>query len=221
MKQNQARFESFPWELEILELETSFDVIDGFLNDEQGKHIYLHKRRFRDENTSQILVTGVQVFRRQMIVLLKTFLEQIIKDFLVNVFIANPEKMGRYLLLEEFQHGKDELEKILQESKITALNELPKSAASRVMKGGLSKILDKLAKISSAKINTHTKTTLVKLNESRTHIVHEASAEEITTEFLHESFESVRDLIISLREVCADNNVLDVDDWEEGNDAFD
>jgi hypothetical protein len=218
MKQNQARFESFPWEMEILELETSFDVIDGFLNDEQGKNIYLRKRRFRGEDTNQILLNGVQVFRRQMIVLLKTFLEKIIKDFSINVFIGRPEKMARYLLPDEFQDGKIELEKILGESTTTPLHELPQKAAARVTRGELSKIFNRLDEISKAKIKKRTRETLINLNKIRTHIVHDASSNEISTELLHESFEAVRDLIASFREVCALNNILDVDDWEDDTD---
>ena len=217
MKQNQARFESFPRELEILELEVLFDVNNDFLNDEQAKNIYLHKRRFRDEDTNQILLAGVQVFRRQMVILLKTYLEQIIKDFSTNVFIGKPEKMTTYLLLDEFQDDKSlkELEKILGESKTTALNELPQNAAARVMRGKLSRILNKVEVISGAKIKKQTKETLIKLNDVRTHIVHDASNKEIGTEFLYEGLGAVRGLIASLREVCAINNISDVDEQDE------
>ena len=90
MKQNQASFESFRWEIEILELEELFDVIDDFLNDEQAKSTHLRKEHPFRFNTAlrdptQVLLAGVQTFRRQMIVLLKTYLEKIIKDFSINV----------------------------------------------------------------------------------------------------------------------------------------
>ena len=229
MKQNQARFESFPWEMEIIELEELFDVIDDFLNDEEAKNAHLRKKHpatftaLWNRDPNQILLDGVQTFRRQMVVLLKTYLEKIIKDFAENVFIGTPQKMAAYLLLDEFQDAKPlgELEKILEEGKTTTLTGLPKNAASRIMKGGLSKTLDKVKKISNVKIKTRTKTTLVKLNEIRTHIVHDVSAEEISTEFLRESFDAVRDLIVSFREVCALNNISDVDNWEENIDASD
>ncbi len=221
MKPNQARFESFPWEMEILELENLFDVIDDFLSDEQAKNIYVHKRRFRDEDTNQILLNGVQIFRRQTVVLLKTYLEKIIKDFSTNIFIGKPEKMARYLLSDEFQDGKKELEKILGERKTTSLDELPQKDTARVTRGELSKILSRIEEISKAKIKKRTRATLVNLNKIRTHIVHDASSDEISTEFLYESFNAVRDLIVSFREVCALNNILDVDDWEDDTDSLD
>jgi hypothetical protein len=226
MKQNQARFESFPWEMEILELEKLFDEIDDFLTNEQIKKNYLNQKdtMFTDNtlgDPKQLLLAGAQIFRRQMIVLLKTYLEQIIKDFSINVFIGKPEKMAKYLLLNEFQDVKslEELKKILRESETTVLNELPKKATQKVMKDG-STIFKKIKEISNAKIKPRTKENLDKLNEIRTHIVHDASVEEISREFLYRSFESVRDLIVSFREVCAENNISDVeepdetDDWE-------
>lgn len=222
MKPNQARFESFPWEFEILKLGALFNTIDNFLNDEQTKKRYLDQKdtMFVDDvfgDPSQILLTGVQVFRRQMVVLLKTYLEQIIKDFLINVFIGKPEKAARYILLNEFQSDQSvqELEKILAESKSTTLNELPQNATTKVMKGNLSEILKKIEKISEAKIERHTKDNLIKLNEIRTHIVHETSDKEISIEFLQESLEAIRELIVSLRGVCAINNISDVDDGNE------
>lgn len=220
MKQNKARFESFPWEYEILKLEVLFDAIDDFLTDEQTKKNHLEQKdtMFTDDtlgDPKQLLLTGVQVFRRQMVVLLKTYLEKIIKDFSINVFIGKPEKMAKYLLSDEFQDGKRELEKILGESKTTPLNELPQKAAARVTRGELSKILNRLEEISKAKIEKRTRETLINLNKIRTHIVHDASSDEISTELLHESFEAVRDLIVSFRNVCKLNNVSDVDDWDD------
>ena len=226
MRQNQARFESFPWEMEILELEKLFDVIDDFLTNEQTKKNHLDKKdvMYTDDtlgNPTQLLLAGVQIFRRQMVVLLKTYLEKIIKDFSINIFIGKPEKMAKYLLSDEFQDGKIELEKILGESKTTILNELPQKATARVTKGELRKILNRLEELSEAKIEKHTRKTLINLNEIRTHIVHEASSDEISPELLHESFEAVRDLIVSFREVCAINNISDVEDWEEDTDTLD
>jgi len=223
MNPNQARFESFPWEMEILELESLFDVLDDFLNDEQARNIYIERKRPKhisigdgtDGDPNKVFPTGVQVLRRQIVVLLKTYLEQIIKDFSINVFIGKPEKMVGYLLGDEFQDGKEELEKILNDKNVIPLNKLPQIATARVMKGKLLKILNTIEKISNAKIKKHTKNILIKLNEVRTHIVHEASTEEISIEFLHESFEAVRDLIVSFREVCAKNNISDVEEFDE------
>jgi len=216
MKLNQARFESFPWEMEILELEVLFDGIDDFLNDEEAKNIHYSKKKqkFSDDlliSPEMILADSVQIFRRQMVVLLKTYLEKIIKDFSINVFVGKPEKMARYLLSDELQDGKVELEKILEGSKNVELDELPQKATTRVTKGEMSKVLKRIEEISKAKIKKQTKTTLIKLNDVRTHIVHEASSDEISDELLHESFDAVRDLIVSFREVCGENNISDVD----------
>lgn len=219
MKLNQARFESFPWEMEILELEVLFDGIDDFLNDEDAKNIHYikKKQKFSDDliNHEKILADSVQIFRRQMVVLLKTYLEKIIKDFSINVFVGKPEKMAKYLLSEELQDGKVELEKVLGESKSVHLNELPQKATARVTKGELSKVLKRIEEISNAKIKGLTKATLIKLNDVRTHIVHDASSDEISIEFLHDSFEAIRNLIVSFREVCAENNISDVDEPDE------
>lgn len=215
MKLNQARFESFPWEMEVLELEVLFDGIDDFLNDDEAKNIHYSKKKqkFSDGliKPEKILADSVQIFRRQMVVLLKTYLEKIIKDFSVNVFVGKPEKMAKYLLSDELQDGKVELEKILGESKSVILNELPQRATARVTKGELSKVLKRIEEISNAKIKRQTKTTLIKLNDVRTHIVHDASSDEISIEFLRDSFEAIRNLIVSFREVCAENNISDVD----------
>jgi len=222
MKPNQARFESFPWEMEILELEVLFDVIDDFLKDEKAKSAYLRKDIFRQDDwlgdPKKILLASVQIFRRQIVVLLQTYLEQIIKDFSINIFIGKPEKMAGYLLLDEFQDGKKELGEILGKNETIALNKLPNLATSRIMKGGLSKILNRIEKISNAKIKKHTKAILVDLYDIRTGIVHEASSKEVSTEFLHESFEAIHDLIASFREVGVENNVSDVEETEEAGD---
>lgn len=223
MNLNQARFESYPCEMEIFELESLFDVIDNFLKDEKAKKAHLTKDVLRRDdvfgNPNQILLAGVQIFRRQMVVLLQTHLEQIIKDFSINIFIGKPEKMAGYILLDEFQDGKDELGKILGENKTANLNQLPALATSKVIKGGLSKALERVKKLSNAKIKAHTKAVLAKLNETRTQIVHDTSDDEISKEFLHECFEAVRDLIVSFREVCAENNISDIEEFEEINDG--
>ncbi|MFZ5904705.1 MAG: hypothetical protein ACOYZ8_14255 [Chloroflexota bacterium] len=219
MEQNSARFETFSRELEILELEVLFDGIDEFLNDEEAKSIHYSGKKlaFGDGwiTPEKILADGARIFRRQIVVLLKTYLEKIIKDFSINVFIGKPEKMAKYVLSDELQDGRMELEKILGESKNVMLSELPQKAAARITKGELSKVLNRIAEVSGAKIKERTKTTLIKLNEVRTHIVHDVSSEEISTEFLYESFEAVRDLITSFREVCAENNISDVEESDE------
>lgn len=97
MESNQAKFESFVWEFELYQLERLFGVIDDFLNDQSAQEFHLERKyktqtKFsevfdRIEDSAQFLPNGIQVFRRQMVVLLRTYLEQIIKDFLENVFI--------------------------------------------------------------------------------------------------------------------------------------
>lgn len=224
MESNQAKFESFVWEFELYQLERLFGVIDDFLNDQPAQEFHLDRKyktqtKFsevfdRVEDSAQFLPNGIQVFRRQMVVLLRTYLEQIIKDFLENVFIGKPEKMARYLLLSEFQGDQslDELARVLHDNKTANIKELPNNAATKAAAGKLSKVLDRIEEISEAKIEKCTKDILIRLNEVRTHIVHESSNQEIGTEFLSESVSAIRDLVTSLRAVCAINNILDVDD---------
>ena len=227
MESNQAKFESFVWEFELYQLERLFGVIDDFLNDQSAQEFHLERKyktqtKFsevfdRIEDSAQFLPNGIQVFRRQMVVLLRTYLEQIIKDFLENVFIGKPEKMARYLLLSEFQGDQslDELARVLQNNETANIKELPKNAATKAAAGKLSKVLDRIEEISEAKIQKCTKDILIRLNTVRTHIVHESSNQEIGTEFLSESVNAIRDLVISLRAVCAINNISDVDDADE------
>jgi len=218
MRQNEAIFDSKSWEWEIMRLVVIFHTVDNFLNDEQARNTYSRQEYTAKAGNSlftlssnSILLAGAQVFRRQTIVLLKTYLEQIIKDFLINVFIGQPQKMAKYLLLEELKDIQtlEELEKILGENTTTSLKELPQSAATRAMRGKFSKILNKVEEISGAKIKKSTKENLIKLNEVRTHIVHEMSYEEIEKDFLNKCLGAAQELIASLRDVCAINNVAD------------
>jgi len=232
MESNQAKFESFVWEFELYQLNQLFDVLDEFLNDQSTQEFHLerkYKTRARFSEVSNKVedsihfLNGVQVFRRQMIVLLRTFLEQIIKDFLVNVFIGRPEKMARYLLLGEFQGDQslDEFEKVLHDNKTAIIKELPKNAATRATAGKMQRVLNRVEEISGAKIEKCTKDTLIRLNAVRTHIVHEASNQEITSEFLSESVGAIADLVVALRKVCTANNILDVDEESETDDYDD
>jgi len=233
MESNQAKFESFVWEFELYQLERLFGVIDDFLNDQPAQEFHLDRKyktqtKFsevfdRVEDSAQFLPNGIQVFRRQMVVLLRTYLEQIIKDFLENVFIGKPEKMARYLLLSEFQGDQslDEFEKVLHDNKTAIIKELPKNAATRATAGKMQRVLNRVEEISGAKIEKCTKDTLIRLNAVRTHIVHEASNQEITSEFLSESVGAIADLVVALRKVCTANNILDVDEESETDDYDD
>jgi len=198
MSQNQAKFESFLWQLRLYQLERTFQVLDSFLVDEQSQQMYL-ERKYENkqelsnmldhiEDSVQFLPDGVQVFRRQMVVLLATYSEQILKEFFENFFIANPEKIPKDLPESEPQ------------------NELPNVAMRKAMKGGMVRILKRIERLSDTKITE--KGTLIDLvNEKRNSIVHDFAQEEIDPQFLTNNIDALKKLIDTIDIICSKNGI--------------
>jgi hypothetical protein len=223
MAQNHAKFESFLWKIQLSELESIFRLIDGFLNDPKSIECYLEKN-YENEPFGQIGVlvdsimnfpNGVQIFRRQMIIVLITYLEQIIKDFFENFFIAKPDKMASFilnsnLLDEKFTKEMGDILVIGSEKGI--LKEFPKVAAKKASEGkNMEKTLERIEQLSGSKKETvfkrPLKNLLIDLDKKRNSLVHEALQDEISPKFLANNISAIRDFVNIIEIICSQNDI--------------
>ena len=131
----------------------------------------------------EALETAFAVLRRQMIVVLGTYIERFIVEFMEASFASHPASMYEYLNDESDRrlHGKVDLNDVLRvDSKDDLLRMLAQKAASIATRGKFETTLNTLEKISKSTIEPTQKAELIKLAKLRNEIVHEASEEEMS-----------------------------------------
>ena len=160
-----------------------------------------------------------QIYRKQMIVLIASYAEAIILDFLQCIFTAHPARAYDYINEDEKElKGKVDLKEILEaDTKDALIKSLSIKAANIATRAKFRTSLSNLEKISRQKLNTKISGDLQLIVERRNLLVHELSDIDITNQQVKDGFECLSDLISHLG-VIAQENGIHVNNphlWEE------
>ena len=121
-----------------------------------------------------------QVYLKQMIVLATTYVELILKDFFLCLFIAQPPRMNFYLSPEGKGKATVSLNEILNTtSKEELILNLAEQATAVAVGPKFDKIVEKIIKECKLELDGNFLENLRALNELRNRIVHEGRTEEV------------------------------------------
>lgn len=170
------------------------------------------------DNIKAHLQEAQQFYNRQMIVIVATYTELILKDFLQVGFCKFPERMYNYLGDSNDNKGLVSLRLI---TKVDSLPELiyalSEQATSTALKGRFKAQLNNLARIIPEKeIPQKLQAQLIDLVEKRNRIVHEASQEQISDDNVREVLDVCFELLTSLVDIAVKCDIsLDVSNDDE------
>jgi hypothetical protein len=171
------------------------------------------------DNIKIHLQEAQQFYNRQMVVIVATYIELILKDFLQVGFCKFPERMHNYL---DDGNGYKGLVSLKLITKVTSLPELifdlSEQAASNALKGRFKAQLNNLAKIiPEQEISQRLHGQLIDIVEKRNRIVHEASQEQISDDNVREVLDTCFELLTSLADIAVKCDIsLDISKDDEG-----
>jgi len=221
MSNNQTQFQAYSLWMQLMNIERTFKLLDDFLSDEQSWKKYLglkHENQSEKlnvlnytEDMDHFFPEGVQIFRRQMVILLATYLEQINKDFIRNFFMSKPEKMAVQLLDPKAKKtGKNvvnEFEKVLQAGSQYIGENLLQAATKQIIQIKMDDTLTSIKQLSGMELANSIKASLIALDKKRNELIHDASLEEISPEFIKEKIADLTSFIEALEKTCVVNNI--------------
>ena len=197
-------------------------VDDGFLL-EDGTVVTLpendefepdeHTITLTEDEITINLALAKKLYGRQMIVVVSTYIELVLKDFLAAVFSTFPERMHNYLDEGDGNKGLVSLKLITKApTLLDLLYELSEQASSNALKGRFKTQLNNLNRvITGYEIPKELQTDLVEIIERRNRIVHEASQEEIGEDYIRAAFDTCMNLVKSLADFALTSDMsLDV-----------
>jgi hypothetical protein len=144
---------------------------------------------------------AVEIHMRQMIVLVVTYVEGIILEFMECLFTKHPARMYAYLFprQERGLRGKVDLKDILgAESKEALVASLTRRAASIATQGSFQATVNSLEKVSKSELDASLLGDIASLVGQRNRIVHEASSEEVGEERVRQGFRTAVNLLREL-----------------------
>jgi len=150
------------------------------------------------------------VYKRQMIVLIATYIENILIDFMECTFTAHPSRMYEYLNdgIERHLKGKVDLKEILESGSIETLVERLASRSASIATGGkFCTALNNLERITKSKLESKLTKDLLTLVELRNRIVHEASQDIVTYEQVRDGFEHITALLKALGNIATSSDI--------------
>jgi len=160
-------------------------------------------------NQINLIHEANQIYQKQTIVLIASYTEAIILDFLQCVFVTHPVRTYDYLNDDEKGlKGKIDLREILEaDTKDSLINSLSFRAASIATRGKFKTALNNVEKISKQKLDTELSSKLSSLVERRNRIVHELADVDVTNQEVLDGFDCLSDLISNLGVMAQDNGV--------------
>jgi RiboL-PSP-HEPN len=216
MKQSREMFKAGNWYQEILVSLNFYQIVHAFLTDKEAlkKHLdSLQVITASDEGVTyrgletapefashieSTVERGEQFHNRQMVVVASTYIELILRDYLIVLFNHFPLRMYEYLYAQD----KDELggfvslkEVVQVDSLNDLLKNLSEQATANALKGRFTAQVNNLERITSEKIPDDLKRKLTRLIEMRNRIVHETSPEEISEAQVKGVLDSCHELI--------------------------
>jgi len=225
-------FDIDKWVWEITRLGSSFEAFQALVTDKDTlsyRAANLHIIHYEvetdtledasdDSDSARTLRQGYlesvaeanESYRRQMIVLIMTYYEAILFDFLQCIFSTHPSRMYAYLndSAEKTLRGKIDLKEILAaESFGVLIDGFSKRAASNVLHGRFDATMNNLQQIAQAKLKEILLERLRSLNEQRNHIVHEASQELVSHARVTEGLEALSALLEELGTIALANKM--------------
>lgn len=226
-------FDVLKWKAELAESQFSYNALSELLEDRKALQYHLSgygimeigngkistreitANDFKDEDdylNSYIdkIKQVIDIYRRQMIVLVVTYLEGIVFDFMESLFATFPSRMYGYLDAgaEQNLKGKVDLKDILNaDTKDELLRMLSRRSASVATRGKFEAAVGTLEKTAKVKLDAVLIEKLRLLVELRNRIVHEASKENITDQTVREGFEAANDFLQSLGRVAAEKKM--------------
>ncbi len=206
----QARY----WEDENRFSEVTFRLMLEYIsNDDLTKTFLKTKKNYEidDEFIKEIEETSLilnlesitEIYKRQMYVIVNTYIELMMKEFLTCYFSIHHMSMYEYLRTKtkggQIQEGLVSLKKIdKSESKESLIEKLAKEATSTFMTGKFSSQLDRLENMLKKKIPPNIKSKLLDLANIRNEIVHEHKYPNITDSDVFDAYKLFHDLIYYL-----------------------
>ena len=142
-----------------------------------------------------------EIYSRQSLVVLASFLEGVITNFFYCVFCKHPNRMYNFISSGSNQNiiGKIDLKKILSFSNIEdLLFDLASEASNNASSGDYKSVLKRLVEITKGAVTLEEANKTIQIIEIRNRIVHELSQEEIDPELVANSFNSVIEFITCL-----------------------
>ena len=229
MSKESNVFNAGDWLGEILNILGTFRQINDFLLNKDAQDAYLKTRQvftyskkgkefcdneestriFHDDIISTISETN-NFYKHQIIVLSSTYIELILKDFLIVFFKEFPERMYEFIYDQDRQEykGSVSLREILKTPNMSELiTKLANQATSNLLKGKFSAQLKNLMKITKHNLSDVLEDELNNLNDFRNTIVHENSRKEIDPDKVENSIETCEKLIWVLAKISEDNKI--------------
>jgi hypothetical protein len=221
-------FKAGSWYMEIILTLNFYQVVHAFLTDKEAlkKHldswqviegsdegVKYHRVETVPDFASHIESTverGEQFYNKQMVVIAGTYIELILKDYLIVLFSHFPLRMYEYLYAQdkEEHRGFVSLKEIVQVKELNdLLKNLSEQATANALKGRFGAQINNLEKITKEKIPADLKLRLTSLVERRNRIVHEASSEEVKEEDVKGVLDTCLELISSLALASSKNSI--------------
>lgn len=206
-KIDNINFKAAKWHSEIVNLR----YIHSLLLESQQAFIV---SKNRDEASDRSAILGIQkatqLYNQQMIVLVVTYIELILRDFLIALFNKFPERMYNFLEIGEGKTGFVNLKEILKADSLPALlNSLSEQADSSVMKGRFKAELSNLEKIiGNEGFPDDVKSQLIHIVEMRNRIVHETITSKVNDSDVSTTLNSCLSLIEFLSKIAYNSSIL-------------
>jgi hypothetical protein len=149
-------------------------------------------------------------YNRQMVVVIATYIELILRDFLRVAFSKFPERMHNYLDEGNGYKGLVSLKLITKAPSLDGLlYDLSEQAASNALKGRFKTQLNNLARIiPEQEISQNLQNELIRIVEKRNRIVHEASQEQMSVDEVKQTFDTCLELLTALADVSVKCGIL-------------
>lgn len=222
-------FNASTWRGEITQIKYLFDLFSSFISrdkfieeffkeevDSQNQYDDDDKKwffRMMDKWYLEYSLDNIQAFfRRQILVLLNTYLELMFSEFVKCFFCQHHNHMYDFLQVEfavgQVQKGFVSLRKITaNKSKRALIDELAADATAKVMSRKFSKQLETIEKLTNSKVPAEIKNGLQDIVEQRNRIVHEYDDSEITAGDIETGIENVIALVEFLTVLAEKNNI--------------
>jgi len=215
MSNTTRSFKADTWQSAILSLLSTYRVMHSYFTNSNALNEFLQSHdEIMATAVASELETAKEVYSQQMVVTANSYIELILKDFLVALFRKFPERMHDFLFASgQGLKGFVSLTEIVESGSLDILlDNLSERAASNVMVGKFKTCLINLDKLAKETIPQELKDKLVPIVEQRNRIVHEASKEKaLDAELVLESCWSLvtyLDAVASKQGIPSDNIFL-------------
>jgi hypothetical protein len=227
-------FNAGKWLFEVIRTIGVYRTVNDFILDKNAQTAYLESRKvvtyfekdeeffeeicedketiklFHDDVIESISDTS-KFYNRQVIVLASTYVELILKDFLLIFFKQFPERMYEFIYEQDKQESKGSisLKEVLKVKNIDDLMEqLSNQATANLLKGKLSSQLKNLMKITKHNFDDDLTNELIQLNEFRNSIVHENLKSEIDSIEVEKAIDTCDKLVRVLATISQHNKIV-------------